>query len=108
MHKLLSRLKLAHKYTLVGLMVFIVTLVPTSMIVFDKVVIARQASAAAEHLAPARQTLEVIRLTQQARGLSAAFVNGNTGIADNLTKVLDAAQQAHEQAGARMRPTICP
>lgn len=103
MHKLLSRLKLAHKYTIVGMLVFIVTLVPTSMVVFDKAVIARQSSAAAEYMGPARQTLEVIRLTQQARGLSSAFVNGNTGIANNLNTVLNAAQQAHELAAAQMR-----
>lgn len=102
MQTLLNRLPIAHKYAIIGILVVLVTLIPTGMVVFDKLVSARHASAAADHLEPATQVLEIIRLSQQARGLSNAFLNGNDGAAANLDKALNALQAAHDQAEAQM------
>ncbi|MFT0849329.1 methyl-accepting chemotaxis protein [Achromobacter sp. F4_2707] len=102
MQAFLNRLPIAQKYAIIGILVVLVTLIPTSMVVYDKVVSARQASAAAEYLEPATQVLEIIRLSQQARGLSNAFLNGNDGASANLNNALNALQAAHDQAEAQM------
>ncbi|MDR4126051.1 hypothetical protein [Yanghanlia caeni] len=77
MQKLLNRLKLTQKYVLVGVLAFIVVVIPTGMVILDKVTEARQASASLAQLTPARQTLAIIRLSQQVRGLSNAYLSGN-------------------------------
>lgn len=102
MQAILNRLKVAHKYAIIGFLTFLVLIIPTSIVVFDKAVAARKAEASAAHLAPARQALEIIRLSQQARGLSNAYLNGSAEVANNLANVLDAVQKAHEQADASM------
>ena len=103
MQTLLNRLKLSHKYALIGLLAFIVTLIPTSMIVLDKAATARQAHAAAKHLDPARETLEFIRLSQQTRGHSSLYLSGNEAAADNLANLRSALRGARERAATRMR-----
>lgn len=102
MQTLLNRLNLSQKYAIIGLLGFIMMAIPTSIVVLDRVATARKASASTEQLAPARQTLETIRLSQQARGLSSAYLNGNAGVAGNLAAVLEAVQKAHDQAEADM------
>ncbi|MFA7668742.1 MAG: methyl-accepting chemotaxis protein [Burkholderiaceae bacterium] len=102
MQILLNRLQLSHKYAIIGLLALIVMLIPTSIVVLDQSATARKASASVEYLVPVRQTLETIRLSQQARGLSSVYLNGSTGTAGNLASALESVQKAHDQADADM------
>lgn len=94
----LNRLTIARKYLLIGLLVLIMMIIPTSMVVFQQAETARKASAIAEHLAPATQMLEVVRLSQQARGLSNGFLNGNDSAANDVRNALDALRTAFDKA----------
>ncbi len=105
MQKLLNRLKLTQKYVLVGVLAFIVVVIPTGMVILDKVTEARQASASLAQLTPARQTLAIIRLSQQVRGLSNAYLSGNAQVARPLEEARDALQRAYETTQAGMRDT---
>ncbi len=102
MQKLLSRLTLTQKYLVVGLLAFIVVVIPTGLVIFDKVTVARQATAAANHLPPARQSLEIIRLSQQVRGLSNAYLNGNTEVTAALNEARNGLRSAYERTESAM------
>lgn len=97
-----QRLTLAQKYAIIGLLILVVILIPTSVVISEKLADARQAGRSAAYLAPATQTLESIRLSQQVRGLSNAFLNGNNAAIENLERSLQAANQAHVRADEYM------
>lgn len=103
MQNLLNRLKLTHKYLLVGIIAALVVAIPTSLVIIEKAQIARQATASSAQLAPARDALEIIRLTQQVRGLSNTFLSGNTQVAGNLNNARGALQAAYGRTESSMR-----
>ena len=102
MQKLLNRLKLTQKYVLVGILAFFVVAIPTGIVIIDKIATARQASASSEQLTPARQALEIIRLSQQVRGLSNAFLSGNNEVAGALADARNGLQAAYTQTETSM------
>lgn len=103
MQKLLNRLPVARKFLIIGVLVLITMLIPTTLVVVNQANTAAQAEAAAKHLTPATQVLEIIRLSQQARGQSNAFLNGNAGAAAEVKSVLDALNQAFAQADTSLQ-----
>lgn len=98
MKTFLNRLPIARKYMMVGVLVLITVIIPTSMVVMGQATTARNAAAAANYLAPATQVLEIIRFSQQTRGLSSAFLNGNSAAAADIDKALKEANQVFERA----------
>lgn len=98
MQTFFSRLSIARKFLIIGAMVLIAMLIPTSLVVIDHAGAARQASTAAANLAPATQLLEIVRLSQQARGLSNGLLNGNASAAGDVAKALEATQTAFQKA----------
>ena len=98
MRALLNRLTLKQKYLFIGLIVAIMTLVPAGMIVGNQLSMARAATAAAAQMNPARETLGLIRLTQQLRGLSNAALNGDL---ESMQKAADT-HATLQQAYARL------
>src|SRR5690606_10322450 len=79
-------------------LVLITMLIPTTLVVVNQANTAAQAEAAAKHLTPATQVLEIIRLSQQARGQSNAFLNGNAGAAAEVKSILDVLNHAFARA----------
>lgn len=102
MYTLLNRLKLWQKYSIIGVLGLIVMLVPTTVVILDKFDSARQAHAAAQSLNPAVQALEIIRLSQQMRGLSNAYLNGNAQAGTDLKRAHDQLHRIYNQAHTDM------
>jgi len=98
MKKFLGSLKLRHKYALIGMLGLAVTLIPTALVTMDRISTARQASVAAESLVPATRMLEFIRFSQQVRGLSSAYLNGDADAAAQITSSRESLRVAHSQA----------
>lgn len=108
LQKILNRLTLQQKYLLVALVVAVIALIPTSMVVVDHAALARQATHASNQLAPIRNGLDLIRLTQQLRGLSNAALSGDARAADSLADILRRLLVAHDQIEADMASVGMP
>ena len=80
----LSRLKLWQKFLLLGAIVVPLAGAPTYLFLSEIQADIELAKEEVEGLAPAGQTVKVIQLVQQHRGLSAAFLGGNNTVADAL------------------------
>jgi len=77
MHSLISNLRMAHKFLLVGLIALVMLAVPSTLVLQDRI---GQWSTARHELAglpPLHATLSLIRLAQQHRGFSAGMLAGN-------------------------------
>src|SRR5690606_18853137 len=103
MYTLLNRLKLWQKYSIIGVLGLIVMLVPTTVVILDKFDSARQAHAAAQSLNPAVQALEILRLSQQMRGLSTAYRNGYAQAGTDLKRAHDQLHRIYNQAHTDMQ-----
>lgn len=106
MQTLINKLSLSRKFLITGVLVLIAMLIPTSMVVIDQAATASRASRAAASLAPAIELLDIMRLSQQARGLSNTFLNGDDSVVDDIDTLLDHVQASFgktrgsmEQAG---------
>jgi len=77
MNSLISNLRMAHKFLLVGLIALVMLAVPGSLVLQDRVGQWSTASHELAGLPPLQATLSLIRLAQQHRGLSAGMLSGN-------------------------------
>nr|WP_298165049.1 methyl-accepting chemotaxis protein [uncultured Pseudomonas sp.] len=75
--KALDRLSLPGKFVLLGLLALALIAAPTALYVLGTLAHDRQATQESRGLAPVQELLQLIRLTQQHRGLSAAVLGGN-------------------------------
>lgn len=87
MGTLLNRLTLKQKYLFIGLLVAVMTIVPTGPVVMDQYAEARVTAQAAAFMGPANDTLSLVRLTQQLRGLSNAGLNGDARALQQLADI---------------------
>lgn len=108
MQKLLNRLTLPQKYLVVALVVAIIAIIPTAMVVIDHVAVARQASVAATQIGPTSQALDLIRLTQQLRGLSNAALSGDARAAQTVPDIIERLRKAHDQIDREMAAAGMP
>ena len=103
MNAFLNRLPIARKYIIIGVLVLITMIVPTSMVVMGQASTAQHAAAAASYLTPATHVLEIIRFSQQARGLSNTYLSGNANAAGEIEKAVTAANSVLDQAESTLR-----
>ncbi len=81
MKSLLRDLKLSHKFTLIALLALLMLAIPASMVIRSELDLLSFAKQELSGIDPARDSLRLIQLTQQHRGLSASALAGNTAAA---------------------------
>ena len=81
MNKIIGNLKLARKFLLIGVIVAVTLAVPSALILEVDWGKLRFAQSELGGIAPARDALKLLQLTQQHRGLSAGYLSGNTTVA---------------------------
>jgi methyl-accepting chemotaxis protein len=96
----IHKLKVWQKFALLGGLAAAISTVPTSMLLADKWADTAAAQREAAGIAPAQSILQLIRLTQQHRGLCGTYLNGNKNMAEPCTakrretnEALDSAEQ---------------
>ncbi|MDM4768491.1 methyl-accepting chemotaxis protein [Pelomonas sp. SE-A7] len=91
---MLSRLSIRRKLLLLTLLVLVAISIPAAFQVRQSRELAQAAQGELDGLAPARQLVKLTQLTQQHRGLSAAFLGGNAQVTANReAKNAEVAQQ---------------
>jgi methyl-accepting chemotaxis protein len=80
MKTFISNLRLAHKFMLVGIIALLMLAIPTFLVVRASQDKLTGAKAELKGMAPVGDALQLLRLTQQHRGLSAAILAGNEGM----------------------------
>jgi hypothetical protein len=102
---LLHRLKLEHKFLILGLIAFVMVAVPSSAYLLKSFQQSAVAQLEARGGPPLVALNKVIQLTQTHRGISAAMLNGNAelearrpGVRDALTQAMDALTDTMKQA----------
>ncbi|APR04378.1 methyl-accepting chemotaxis protein [Thauera chlorobenzoica] len=75
----IERLKVGHRFGLIGAMALVLTLAPTLLFVQAAADGMRSARLEASGTAPSKAALKLIQLTQQHRGLTSMALSGNTG-----------------------------
>lgn len=100
--RLVSHLKLSHKFLLIGVLASVMLAIPAFLIVKRVMVDLQHSRSAAAGIVPAGELLMLIQLAQQQRGLATSRANGNPALEgawrDN--------QAAVEQAQARVRRAL--
>ncbi|MDT0140363.1 methyl-accepting chemotaxis protein [Acidovorax sp. PRC11] len=77
----IGNLKFSRKFVLIGCIAFAMFLLPTVLLVRTTLADVDTAMRERDGLAPARETLKLVQLTQQHRGLSASLLGGNESAA---------------------------
>jgi methyl-accepting chemotaxis protein len=85
MNSLMRNLKLSHKFMLIALMALLMLAIPASMVIRSDLDLLNFAQQELSGIDPARDSLRLIQLTQQHRGLSASALAGNTAAASKRT-----------------------
>jgi methyl-accepting chemotaxis protein len=85
MKSLIRNLKLSHKFTLIALMALLMLAIPASMVIRSNLDLLSFAQQELSGIDPASDSLRLIQLTQQHRGLSASALAGNRAAADKRT-----------------------
>jgi methyl-accepting chemotaxis protein len=75
----IAHLPLRWKFAVLGLAAFLMTAVPSATVLSEALGTLRVLNQEAAGLIPAKATLDLIRLTQEHRGLSAGVLSGDTG-----------------------------
>ncbi len=78
MKSLIRDLRLAHKFKLIALVALLMLAIPASMVIRADLDLLSFAKQELTGIAPARDALRLIQLTQQHRGLSAGALSGNS------------------------------
>ncbi|WP_249931239.1 methyl-accepting chemotaxis protein [Ramlibacter sp. 2FC] len=81
MKSFIDNLKLAHKFLFIGGIAALMLALPSTLLVLGKLEELRTARTELSGIAPARDALRLIQLTQQHRGQSAALLGGNEALA---------------------------
>ena len=99
--KALDRLSLPGKFILLGLLALTLIALPTALYILSTLANDRQAIQETRGLQPVRELLQLIRLTQQHRGLSAAVLGGDRALLEARQRKQAEVERAFEQtAGA--------
>ncbi len=95
--KALDRLSLPGKFILLGLLALTLIAVPTALYILGTLAHDRQATQEARGLQPVQELLQLIRLTQQHRGLSAAVLGGDRTLLEARQRKQAEVERAFEQ-----------
>ncbi|MEY4754869.1 MAG: hypothetical protein RJA44_2544 [Pseudomonadota bacterium] len=90
----LDHLSITKKFLLLGLLTLFMLAPPTLLLLGSKAELIRSSRAEVAGLAPTRELLELIRLTQQHRGASAGYLSGNEAMKAKREELQTATQQA--------------
>ena len=85
----IDQLSLSRKFMLLAALALMMLALPSIVLIQDRVAAVRFAQAEFAGIEPARALLKLIQLTQQHRGLSAAVLGGNAGMAEQRQAVRD-------------------
>ena len=77
----IQNLRIAHKFALIGLLMLVLGLPPTTLLLLQQLGSMRVAQAEHDGVKPVGELLALVRLTQIHRGLSVNWLGGNAGIA---------------------------
>ncbi len=80
MFRFLAQIRLAHKFLVLGLIALLMVALPATIAVRDEFSAWEAARTEAVGIAPAGHILELVKLTQQHRGLSANVLGGNEAL----------------------------
>jgi methyl-accepting chemotaxis protein len=78
--RFIVNLTLPKKFILMATLTLLMFAIPTSILVLDQLALIQIAAGEEAGLAPAASLINLIRLTQQHRGMSALFLNNDTGV----------------------------
>jgi hypothetical protein len=92
----LARLKLSHKFFVLGLIALLITALPTALYVQRTWQEIHTAERELLGMGPAVAMQKLVQLTQQHRGLAAGALGGNEALAGKLPATQDAIKQAIE------------
>lgn len=92
--RFIGRLKVLHRFALIGAIALTATAVPVAMSVARVYGTMQVAQREADGIAPVRATMRVMQLVQQHRGLSAAVLGGNAAALADRDAVRQQATQA--------------
>lgn len=95
--KALDRLSLPGKFILLGLLALTLIAVPTALYILSTLAHDRQAIQETHGLQPVQELLQLIRLTQQHRGLSAAVLGGDRSLLEARQRTQAEVERAFEQ-----------
>lgn len=95
--KALDRLSLPGKFILLGLLALTLIAVPTALYILSTLAHDRQAIQETHGLQPVQELLQLIRLTQQHRGLSAAVLGGDRSLLEARQRKQAEVERAFEQ-----------
>ena len=84
MKRVIGNLRLGSKFLVIGLLCLVMCAIPFTLVVLDRVDDHRVARNEQRGMAPARDLLGLVRLTQQHRGLTATMLSGNAAAGDAL------------------------
>jgi len=90
----LQQLGLAQKFTLLGLLALLMAGLPTSLYFYQAAPVIAAAELESSGIAPLLALQDVVRLTQQHRGLSAGMLGGNAKLEARRPETRDALAQA--------------
>jgi methyl-accepting chemotaxis protein len=99
----LRDLRLAHKFSLLGVMTAVMVLLPLTYYVHSVEQHLDQIRSELDGIAPSRGLLRVVQLTQQHRGLSAAMLGGKSEVEPQRSTRQAEAEQAAEAFGTLSR-----
>ena len=103
MPQFLRDLRLAHKFSLLGVVAAVVVLLPLAYYVHNVEERLDQVRSELEGIAPSRGLLRVVQLTQQHRGLSASLLGGKSDVEPQRSARQAEAEQAVEAFGTLSR-----
>ncbi|MDP2006884.1 MAG: methyl-accepting chemotaxis protein [Rubrivivax sp.] len=102
MKTFVSNLRMAHKFLLVAFIAVLMLAVPSTLVLRDGYAHLQAVRAEAAGIAPAGAALELIRMTQQHRGLSSGMLAGN----EAMVATRQAKQAEVQQALAAAQATV--
>ncbi len=77
---LITRLKVSHRFALLGIIALALTAIPTGLYLHQTYLVVQTAQREVQGVVPAKAMLKVIQLTQRHRGLSALVLGGNATV----------------------------
>ena len=104
----INRLRLAHKFLLLGLIALVMTGLPALEAAQTRWQVWRNANQEAQGIEPAGHVLKLVQLTQQHRGLSANVLGGNQGLGRDRESRQQAVDALLPQVAASLAPLHTP
>ncbi len=105
---LLDRLSLTRKLMLLGIMAVVAVLIPTSLYVKNVIADVTFAVRETEGIEPTQALHQVIRYTQQHRGISAGMLGGNEALGAKRPEVRDATLKAMAELDSQLASSRAP